>query len=183
MVSQVREGFGAEQSYFAKHPTYGLVAPALKSRLGVPQLSAFLSRVLLQQIKQHLPALMAEVRGAPPSSGPRLPRPHRHPRRRRRPRRHPFATATATTVALATATSLATAAPGERARRADRAKGPRDGAVGAARRGLQVGPAADAARLLLSAASLGPHPTPAPAPTLASSRAPPALAFEHGRLW
>ena len=57
----VRDGFAAEQAYFRSHPSYGGAPAAVRERLGVPQLSAFLSRVLLLQVKRHMPALMAEV--------------------------------------------------------------------------------------------------------------------------
>jgi len=57
----VRDGFDAEQAYFRAHPSYGSAPAAVRERLGVPQLSAFLSRVLLLQVKRHMPALMAEV--------------------------------------------------------------------------------------------------------------------------
>ena len=57
----VREGFGSEATYFAQHATYGRQPPHVRERLGVPALSAFLARVLLLQVKQHMPALIAEV--------------------------------------------------------------------------------------------------------------------------
>jgi len=57
----VRDGFDAEQAYFRSHPSYGGAPAAVRERLGVPQLSAFLSRVLLLQVKRHMPALIAEV--------------------------------------------------------------------------------------------------------------------------
>jgi len=56
----VREGFGSEAAYFKAHPVYG-GSEACRARLGVPHLSRFLSRVLLQHLRQHLPAILAEV--------------------------------------------------------------------------------------------------------------------------
>lgn len=57
----VRDGFAAEQAYFRSHASYGGAPAAVRERLGVPQLSTFLSRVLLLQVKRHMPSLMAEV--------------------------------------------------------------------------------------------------------------------------
>lgn len=57
----VREGFGSEASYFQSHSVYGRPRAAFSDRLGVPQLSTFLSRVLLQHLRQHLPSILGEV--------------------------------------------------------------------------------------------------------------------------
>jgi len=57
----VREGFAAEANYFAKHSSYGRASAAVKTRLGVPPLCRFLAKVLLRHLKEHLPAIMAEV--------------------------------------------------------------------------------------------------------------------------
>ena len=57
----VREGFGSEADYFASHATYGRPRAVFAERLGVPHLSTFLSRVLLQHLRQHLPSILGEV--------------------------------------------------------------------------------------------------------------------------
>ena len=58
----VREGFGAEDAYFDGHAVYGRRSSStLAERLGVPHLSSFLSRVLLQHLRQHLPKILHEV--------------------------------------------------------------------------------------------------------------------------
>ncbi len=57
----VLDGFRAETEYFGKHASYGRLGAAAKARLGVPLLSRFLSRVLLQHLKQHLPGIVAEM--------------------------------------------------------------------------------------------------------------------------
>ena len=57
----VLQGFTAEAEYFSNHSVYGKAAPAVRARCGVPLLSRFLSRVLLQHLKQHLPTIMSEV--------------------------------------------------------------------------------------------------------------------------
>mmetsp|Transcript_67239 Transcript_67239/g.133257 ORF Transcript_67239/g.133257 Transcript_67239/m.133257 type:complete len:454 (-) Transcript_67239:12-1373(-) len=57
----VREGFAAEADFFAKHATYGRAQAAHAERLGVPPLTKFLSRVLLQKLKQHMPEILREV--------------------------------------------------------------------------------------------------------------------------
>jgi len=75
----VRDGFAAEQAYFRSHPSYGGAPAAVRERLGVPQLSAFLSRVLLLQVKRHKPALMANPNPNPRTHPHPHPRPHPHP--------------------------------------------------------------------------------------------------------
>ena len=57
----VREGFGTEQAYFEGHPSYGKPSAPFAERLGVPHLTRFLSRVLLQHLRQHMPNILNEV--------------------------------------------------------------------------------------------------------------------------
>jgi len=57
----VREGFGAEATYFGGHHVYGRAHSPYAERLGVPTLARFLSRVLLGHLKQHLPQILREV--------------------------------------------------------------------------------------------------------------------------
>jgi len=54
-------GFRAEAEYFSRHPAYSQLPSAAAARMGVPLLSRFLSRVLLQHLKQHLPGIVAEI--------------------------------------------------------------------------------------------------------------------------
>ena len=58
----VREGFGTEAAYFKQHSVYGRERAPFAERLGVPNLSRFLSRVLLRHLKQHMPQILEEVR-------------------------------------------------------------------------------------------------------------------------
>jgi len=57
----VLDGFRVEREYFGKHAAYSALGAAGRVRLGVPLLSRFLSRVLLQHLKQHLPGIVAEM--------------------------------------------------------------------------------------------------------------------------
>jgi len=57
----VLQGFGAESTYFAGHPIYGRASAACKERIGVPAMTRFLSKVLLQQLKRHMPEILKEV--------------------------------------------------------------------------------------------------------------------------
>ena len=57
----VREGFGAEEQFFSAHPSYGRAHAPFADRLGVPPLTRFLSRVLLQHLRQHMPSILNEV--------------------------------------------------------------------------------------------------------------------------
>eukprot|EP00315_Gephyrocapsa_oceanica_P007285 CAMPEP_0185296100 /NCGR_PEP_ID=MMETSP1363-20130426/8861_1 /TAXON_ID=38817 /ORGANISM="Gephyrocapsa oceanica, Strain RCC1303" /LENGTH=726 /DNA_ID=CAMNT_0027892721 /DNA_START=74 /DNA_END=2254 /DNA_ORIENTATION=+ len=57
----VLDGFRVEREYFGKHAAYSTLGAAGRVRLGVPLLSRFLSRVLLQHLKQHLPGIVAEM--------------------------------------------------------------------------------------------------------------------------
>jgi len=56
----VRDGFTAEAEYFSKHAVYGASA-MYKDRLGVPPLTQFLSRVLLDHVRNHMPGILSEV--------------------------------------------------------------------------------------------------------------------------
>mmetsp|Transcript_17834 Transcript_17834/g.40976 ORF Transcript_17834/g.40976 Transcript_17834/m.40976 type:complete len:649 (-) Transcript_17834:603-2549(-) len=58
----VRDGFAAEEAYFKQHPTYGAANNPYQDHLGVPKLTKFLSRVLLDRLRQHMPAILSEVR-------------------------------------------------------------------------------------------------------------------------
>ena len=58
----VREGFVTEGEFFAAHQTYGRANSPYTDRLGVPNLTNFLSRVLLQHMRQHMPSILHEVR-------------------------------------------------------------------------------------------------------------------------
>lgn len=55
------DGFGAEEAFFKQHPTYGKDNRLYQDRLGVPNLTRFLSHVLIDRLRQHLPAILAEV--------------------------------------------------------------------------------------------------------------------------
>jgi GTP-binding protein EngB required for normal cell division len=57
----VREGFVAEQAYFGGHPVYGRASSSFSDRLGVPPLTVFLSRVLIQHLRTHMPTILQEV--------------------------------------------------------------------------------------------------------------------------
>jgi len=57
----VRDGFGSEEAFFAAHPSYGRQHAPFGDRLGVPHLTSFLSRVLLQHVRQHMPNILNEV--------------------------------------------------------------------------------------------------------------------------
>ena len=57
----VREGFGSEAAFFKAHSVYGRPHSPYAERLGVPPLTKFLSRVLLQHLKQHMPEILREV--------------------------------------------------------------------------------------------------------------------------
>ena len=60
----VREGFVTEGEFFAAHQTYGRANSPYTDRLGVPNLTNFLSRVLLQHMRQHMPSILHEARSA-----------------------------------------------------------------------------------------------------------------------
>jgi len=55
----VQDGYEAERSFFQSHPVYNRLAHL--KRTGVPDLAGFLSTVLVEQLKQHLPSIMREV--------------------------------------------------------------------------------------------------------------------------
>lgn len=55
----VQDGYDHEKAFFAQHPVYTKMAHT--KRLGVPSLASFLSTILVDQLKQHLPAIMQEV--------------------------------------------------------------------------------------------------------------------------
>jgi len=55
----VQDGYNQEQAFFESHPVYCKMAHL--KRLGVPDLANFLSTILVDQIKQHLPSIMQEV--------------------------------------------------------------------------------------------------------------------------
>jgi hypothetical protein len=57
----VRDGFGTESAFFASHPGYGVSGAPFAERLGVPHLTSFLSKVLLQHLREHMPNILHEV--------------------------------------------------------------------------------------------------------------------------
>lgn len=57
----VRDGFASEQSFFAGHAVYGKANSSYADRLGVPPLTVFLSRVLIQHLRTHMPTILQEV--------------------------------------------------------------------------------------------------------------------------
>lgn len=57
----VREGFATEDAYFSKHPVYGAQRALLQERLTTPTLTRFLSKVLLEHLKRHMPSIVSEV--------------------------------------------------------------------------------------------------------------------------
>lgn len=55
----VQDGYAAESAFFESHPVYSKCAPL--KRTGVPSLANYLSGILVDQLKQHLPSIMREV--------------------------------------------------------------------------------------------------------------------------